>query len=108
MGDLKCNNVSDITPQMVEKNPDKYIGECVKWRGQVSDIKEAGEGMVYIIPVEKKYDYCGKTQLSISVNKSGKISGKWLYGTWLPDYDYALSLCEYLYSGELPNIFEKD
>lgn len=104
---LSCDNVNtELTPQMVEKNPNKYVGECVEWIGRVSNINETGSGLVYIIPVPEKYNYCGKTQLSITL--VNKIEYWDIGETWLPDMNPALMLCEYLYGDELPNIFTDD
>jgi len=47
----KCEDFQEnlITPQLMEKSPGRYLGECFIWIGKVYDLTESGNEMVYIL-----------------------------------------------------------
>jgi hypothetical protein len=92
---IQCRYIANnVTPQMVERDVNKYIDTCVQWAGRVARIADAdpnfSEGKAWVVPIEGKYAYVGYTIMKIGLAQSSKIEEYSNYRS--------LDLCDCLYS----------
>lgn len=107
---FECSSSNtNITPQMVEKSPGRYIGDCFTWYGKISDIQEVDSGMIWIVDdMEGEYDdniqYVSTSTFNIQVNNDGNRS----YDRYLNYSDIYFSLDTFHYSELTDGIYEDD
>jgi hypothetical protein len=92
---IQCRYIAkNVTPQMVERDVNRYIDTCVQWEGRVFRIAEADPNVpgmkAWVVPIEGRFVYFGSTILKIDLAPSGKIEEYSNYRS--------LYLCDYLYS----------
>lgn len=103
-----------ITPQMVEKSPSKYIGDCFVWYGEIDDIRESESGMIWIVgdlegESDKNIQYVSTTTFDLSVNNDGGRSYEEflnysdIYFTVSENFHYS-ELTDGIYNGDIVKI----
>jgi hypothetical protein len=70
-----------ITPQMVEKSPQKYTGKCFTWIGRISQVSESDPGYVFILDdmfgeFDDNIQYTSKSSFGLSLTKDGKFTNE--------------------------------
>ena len=92
---IQCRYIAkNVTPQMVERDVNKYVDTCIEWQGRVFRIAEADPNVpmekAWVIPIEGKFAYLGSTILKIDLAPSGRIEKYSKYNS--------LNRCDFLYN----------